>query len=117
MNYIWISVDISLFTVDFWLDGRKDPTCVDLGNCRSSDIVWEDGGPAFDESLYDGWLYMNIDSDVHNCIKASTTHFFLKKWVTVTINSCLIQIKLENHEILSFIQTVLIFENRSCLLY
>ncbi len=50
-----------------------DPTCVSQGNCRSVDIVWKDGGPGFNESLYDGWLHVLIDGYNLKCINVSIT--------------------------------------------
>ncbi len=64
---------MGLLTESFWLNAHLDPTCVSAGNCQSSDIVWEDGGPGFDESLYDGWLGMNIDARNLACVNVSIT--------------------------------------------
>ncbi len=47
-----------------------DPSCQGNGNdgdCNPSHVLWEDGGPPMDESLYAGWLTMNIDG-TRSCI-------------------------------------------------
>ncbi len=49
-----------------------DATCVSKLDCEARDILWEDGGPGIDESLYDGWLNFRFSNDYESspvCIK------------------------------------------------
>ncbi len=54
---------------NFWLNGHMDPGCVSDSSCQANQIVWEDGGPGYDESLYDGWLNINIDNFNMSCVQ------------------------------------------------
>ncbi len=46
-----------------------DPACVSARNCQPNDIQWEDGGPAFDWSIYEGWMGLNIDNRDKPCLQ------------------------------------------------
>ncbi len=52
----------------FWLNGHMDPACVSAGNCLANHIQWEDEGPGFDGSIYDGWMEMQIDNRNLPCL-------------------------------------------------
>ncbi len=43
------------------------------GNCQPNDIQWEDEGPNFDESIYEGWMGMNIDNRDWSCLQVCPT--------------------------------------------
>ncbi len=57
-----------VFPAGFWLNGHLDPACVSAGNCNAKDIVWEDDGPSFDESIYKGWMGMRFDNRNWPCL-------------------------------------------------
>ncbi len=60
---------IMVFIAGFWLNGHMDSACVSAQNCNANDIQWEDGGPGFDESIYEGWMGMNIDNRERSCLQ------------------------------------------------
>ncbi len=47
----------------FWLNGHLDNACIDKSNCQANDILWEDAGPVFDQSIYHGWMDIHIGDD------------------------------------------------------
>ena len=51
-----------LIPAAFWLNGHLDPACVSAGNCEPKDIQWEDEGPGFDASIYEGWMGIAINN-------------------------------------------------------
>ncbi len=62
-----------VITSAFWLNGRLDPTCVSAGNCEASDIRWEDEGPGFNASIYEGWMGIEIDNLDRPCLMVFTS--------------------------------------------
>ncbi len=55
----------------FWLNGHMDPACVSAGNCNANDIRWENEGPGFDESIYEGWMNIWIQNKDWPCLMVS----------------------------------------------
>ncbi len=56
-----------------------DPACVSESTCTVNNLLWEDNGPAINESLYDDWLTVTIDNHNMACI-----------WVWLYINTTMI---------------------------
>ncbi len=52
-----------------------DPACVYERTCTVNNLLWEDNGPAMNESLYDGWLRVTIDNENKACIWVSKMCF------------------------------------------
>ncbi len=71
-----------VFPAAFWLNGRLDTKCVSAGNCDpdGNDIQWEDEGPDFDKSLYEGWMGIRVDNSrpcLMVCTAISNKHILL----------------------------------------
>ncbi len=63
-----------VITSAFWLNGHLDPACVSDSNCEPSDIRWEDEGPVFNASIYEGWMGIKIDNRERSCLMVQYLH-------------------------------------------
>ncbi len=59
---------------NFWLNGHLDSACVSESTCEVNNLLWEDNGPAMDESFYEGWLLVNIDNRNLSCVWVGSTN-------------------------------------------